>query len=1164
MSRNWYRQLALWYFRSSKGRPQAAHGGGLHFRPHIETMETRLVPHTHTWTGAVSTAWSNPSNWIGGSPFNDNETPDIVFPASGVGNKLSSVDQITPFSVNSITFLQSGFTLIGADLIFSGDTTISATTSGTNTIQNYIAQASVHILNFYFYDHVYNIASGGKLILSNPLYSYDHAHDYLDKQGGGTLDLGSTFSQNYPFGAVGVNAGHLALEVSNAIPNTNSVYVAAGASLDMNNHIETIGDLSGAGTVNLGNGQLSTGGDNASTTFSGSITGSGGQLYKQGNGTFTLTGANTYANGTVVLAGTLQVDGSLASPTSVRNGATLDGTGTVAQQVLVAAGGIINPDHNNVAPDNLPGTLHTGIPLLPSGAVFEIRLKDIVTYGQLDASGSVDLTDQPTISPQALAGFNPSPGDTFTIINSTGGISGHFKNLPNNATLTIGGKLFQITYLTHSVILKQVGPDQPLTATAMTVMGGEGGGYVGDVATFTDADPSATPSSFTSTIDWGNGYQATGTITKIGTVFHVSGASTGYGEEGNYSITVTITDIDTSHDLGGSMAVAHSSIHVVDSPLIANGFPWYATEGQAFTNQPMAFCVDTGGTEALASYTVSIHWNDGSLDSSGTLSVVNGMLQVSGSHTYNEEGVYSITITIHDEGGSMVTVTSTANVFDAGLAVNAASFSATEGVAVSPTVATFTDADPQGTASDYHATIYWGDKSPIVAGTVTGAGPFSVSGSHTYSEEGIYTVVVTVQDAGLVYTVFQTIMVADAPLSANGVNVAATEGTFFTNAQVATFTDADPQAMASDYTATIDWGDSHISTGTIVPNGPGFAVQGDHTYSAEGMYSIHVTIHDVGGSIAAASSTATVADAPLAGIGQSFIATAGVPLSAIPVAAFSDLGGAEPPANYTATIDWGDASPLDTGQVVGGPLFQVVGNHTYFVAGAHTVTVTIHDVGGSPLMVTATAAVNSGPADHFAVVAPATVTPNVPFNVTVTVQDAFNNTVTGYDRAVKFKATDKDSGRMLPTPPPYPFNPGTDQGSHTFSVTLVTPGTQTITVFEKFNKPLTGSTSVTVMPGPTAPRLERPAPAARAALALLSRLTSTPAGSVFPIRSNSGSDAPGTVRLQESPWLAWTESRPAAAAAPVPRSVSLLDHIFAAESEHPLHAAWPDDLELAW
>jgi hypothetical protein len=179
---------------------------------------------------------------------------------------------------------------------------------------------------------------------------------------------------------------------------------------------------------------------------------------------------------------------------------------------------------------------------------------------------------------------------------------------------------------------------------------------------------------------------------------------------------------------------------------------------------------------------------------------------------------------------------------------------ATEGSESSPqTVATFTDPDPNSTAAEYKATIEWGDGSSS-EGTVSGptGGPFTVSGSHTYSEEGEYDIKVTItdtDDANNTATVHSTAKVADAALhsscAAAPVSLQAFAG------PTATFTDDDPGGMSPpDYSATIEWGDSSSSPGTVSPGtgqGP-YTVSGAHTYTTTGTFTITTTIKDAGGS----------------------------------------------------------------------------------------------------------------------------------------------------------------------------------------------------------------------------------------------------------------------------------------------------------------------------
>ena len=86
------------------------------------------------------------------------------------------------------------------------------------------------------------------------------------------------------------------------------------------------------------------------------------------------------------------------------------------------------------------------------------------------------------------------------------------------------------------------------------------------------------------------------------------------------------------------------------------------------------------------------------------------------------------------------------------------------------------------------------------------------------------------------------------------------------------------------------------------------------------------------------------------------------------------------------------------------------------------------------------------------------------YNVTVTAQDAFGNVATGYTGTVHF--TSSDARATLPAN--YTFTGG-DAGTHVFSATLKTPGTQSITATDTVTGSITGSQSgITVNLGPTA------------------------------------------------------------------------------------------------
>jgi hypothetical protein len=89
----------------------------------------------------------------------------------------------------------------------------------------------------------------------------------------------------------------------------------------------------------------------------------------------------------------------------------------------------------------------------------------------------------------------------------------------------------------------------------------------------------------------------------------------------------------------------------------------------------------------------------------------------------------------------------------------------------------------------------------------------------------------------------------------------------------------------------------------------------------------------------------------------------------------------------------------------------------------------------------------------------------VPFDVTVTAVDPFNQLAVGYTSTVTFSTSDPDSGVVLPAD--YTFTLA-DGGVHTFTdtglgeTTLVTAGAQTITATDTSDNTITGSAAVAV------------------------------------------------------------------------------------------------------
>jgi hypothetical protein len=77
---------------------------------------------------------------------------------------------------------------------------------------------------------------------------------------------------------------------------------------------------------------------------------------------------------------------------------------------------------------------------------------------------------------------------------------------------------------------------------------------------------------------------------------------------------------------------------------------------------------------------------------------------------------------------------------------------------------------------------------------------------------------------------------------------------------VATFTDS-YLTSPGNFSASVAWGDTTTSTGTITQSGSTFTVSGTHTYAAHGTYAPSVTITSIAGATASVSDSVTVADA---------------------------------------------------------------------------------------------------------------------------------------------------------------------------------------------------------------------------------------------------------------------------------------------------------------
>src|SRR5207249_2292361 len=230
---------------------------------------------------------------------------------------------------------------------------------------------------------------------------------------------------------------------------------------------------------------------------------------------------------------------------------------------------------------------------------------------------------------------------------------------------------------------------------------------------------------------------------------------------------------------------------------------------------------DAKTSQTAGAFAVSINRGDGSTSAGVVGSGADAThYDVTGSHTYAEAGTYSVTVQASDADGETASATGTATVSD-GLTGDVTPITAFANIVFTGIVATFTDGNSLAESTDFEATLDWGDLSNQAIGTVTRLAPgsFQVTGTHTYSAASSYLLYVSVHDVNgltLVKTGRATVQIALPAVMARPIQ--AVEGVGFTGV-VVSFSDQDATLTAGNFTASVQWGDGHTSSGTVSSSG---------------------------------------------------------------------------------------------------------------------------------------------------------------------------------------------------------------------------------------------------------------------------------------------------------------------------------------------------------
>ena len=671
----------------------------------------------------------------------------------------------------------------------------------------------------------------------------------LTVSGGGTATLSGSNSFTGP---TAVTAG-TTVRLSNVNAVQRSVLTLTGGTAALvaaGVNIYLLGGLSGSSNLALGGNTISVGSLNATTTYSGTLSGTG-SLALSGTGTLSLTGTNTYTGGTTVSSGTLD----LYNDQSAANGGLAVGPAATAiatvnieagASVAATAGDAIHVGNaqatgTSVATLNVAGTVTSAATLL----VGREGVLNVNNGGTWTQSGSMTVASQggypATINVNA-GGNLAYTGSSAIDLNAAGGT-----NAAASATITVPGGAFTTT--------------QGVIQTPGTG-GATGGVKVSQSGQFSDAGNAPLPAT---DADVGT-VATTGSATFDGAAWTLTGAGAGIGGG--------MTGDRSAADQG----LATDAFNFLSQPVMGDAEIATQVLAQSSTNAyAQAGVMFRNGTAANANFVslyqtpgegVGLASRDGVTDPLPQLVTAAGLTgpvllrlaRVGNTFTgyASTDGAAWVQV-----GSVTVTMASTASV---GLIVSGASSTAGvatfAGTAVGPgpvsntvgqsaTVST-TINDVRITSLDL-ASVDWGDGTVSTATLTVAGGTATVIASHVYALHGSYQAALSVDDGG-------GTTLAVVPFTANVGYVAPTVSI---DAAVQDFggppahaelhlVDNGPEDPSAIIKWTINWGDGNTETmdrpADIVGANDDGTRNGqwyeDHRYDAAGDYTVTASATD--------------------------------------------------------------------------------------------------------------------------------------------------------------------------------------------------------------------------------------------------------------------------------------------------------------------------------
>jgi autotransporter-associated beta strand protein len=636
----------------------------------LETLEDRLAPAAHTWSGAVSNLWSVAGNWsAGGAPTVAESNIVLNFGATGAGSIKDDIAGV--LNIDQIKFTASGYSINaapGSSIGLTGAASPSISdTSGNNT---FAATLSIALTG----TDTIQVNTFGTTDTINGVIS---STGNLTKTGAGTLSLLNTNT----YGDTTINGGTLFVGATGSLSASNMVTINPGAVLSGNGSVGNI--VAFGGTVQVPSGgfaQLSA----ASADFTQAgilstyVTGTSytaGADYGQlnlGAGALSLSSTSTVnldltglaASGTIHLVTYATPPNTKPTVNLLHNPSNFQAppTSIILGGAALAIGLTDFPlAVNDTATTNENTAVTTGVLTNDTGlsnTPITVLVQDAVTHIFAQSAntphGTVSVNNNNTVTYTPNLEFVGTDSYTYQIKD----------NLGNPSTATVSVTVSQVDSKPTNTV---PGPQTITEGQALVFSSGKG-----NQISVADTDGDSTGSTTQAQLSVSHGILKLKTTAGLsflngtadnsanmafsGSDAAINAALNGLAYTANAGFAGSDTLVFTSNDGGGSVGANLSNTSPVGIT-VTNVAPTVTAPGNQVATEGISQSFSIGsftdpGTDGP--WTVTVFWGDGTFTLVTPSPSTPGAL-ANQSHTYDDAGTYMAFVQVVDQNGGVGT-----------------------------------------------------------------------------------------------------------------------------------------------------------------------------------------------------------------------------------------------------------------------------------------------------------------------------------------------------------------------------------------------------------------------------------------------------------------------------------------------------------------------------